>query len=106
MRREYEEIVSEVQSEDGLDSLSLAKEQPMWNSEVCLCFPVFKAEYMHINTSVSTDLPDDRKSLIQLRQQLAMELVWIKQAIASRQKVFLTFVMTLIILSIITSIYN
>lgn len=33
------------------------------------------------------ELPRDRESLLGLRSQVAMELVWIKQAIASRQKV-------------------
>ena len=32
-------------------------------------------------------LPKDRDSLLELRSHMAMELVWLKQAIASRQKV-------------------
>ena len=36
---------------------------------------------------VQSNLPRDRESLLELRTQMAMELIWIKQAIASRQKV-------------------
>lgn len=35
----------------------------------------------------TSELPRDREQLLELRTQLAMELLWIKQAIASRQKV-------------------
>ena len=37
--------------------------------------------------SLGPELPSDQESLLELRTQVAMELVWIKQAIASRQKV-------------------
>ena len=32
--------------------------------------------------------PRDKESLIELRRQLSMELVWLKQAVYSRQQVF------------------
>ena len=39
-----------------------------------------------------SDLPQDRESLTRLKAQLAMELLWIKQAIASRQNVSISVV--------------
>lgn len=34
------------------------------------------------------NLPNDRNTLLELKSKLGMELIWLKQAIVSRQKVF------------------
>lgn len=48
-------------------------------------------EYLHSSVlaegQVLTELPSDREGLLQLRTQLTMELLWIKQATTSRQQV-------------------
>lgn len=46
-------------------------------------------DLVHSESCVPGTLPSDRDSLLQLRSQTAMELVWLKQAITSRQKVSL-----------------
>ena len=51
-------------------------------------------------------IPHDKKELLKLRSQLAMELVWVKQAISSRQQVMYKHsVMCLQIISIVQA-YN
>ena len=55
-----------------------------------------------------SDLPQDRESLMELRAQLAVELLWIKQAIASRQNVsdFLVGVYLIITLNVAPMNFN
>ena len=43
--------------------------------------------YKHLLESLPSELPRERESLVDLQTQLAMELLWLKQAIASRQDV-------------------
>ena len=43
-------------------------------------------EMLHSKPLIIGDLPTDRHSLLELETLTAMELVWVKQAISSRQK--------------------
>ena len=107
IRTEYEQIVSQIQS-DNFEALSFANEIVSWPSEIQLCYPVFNpcssgdvvveasdtipsSHCQHdMCSSLSAEgisLLNDRDSLLKLRKKLAMELLWLKQAIASRQKV-------------------
>lgn len=110
VRTEYEEIVSEIQSKSSFEALPFANEAVTWPSEVGLCYPVFRPQTGVTNErrhagSVTTklpsadfaevekkdtlviNLPSDKESLLELKGKLSMELVWLRQAIASRQKV-------------------
>ena len=111
-RAQYEQLVSEIRQDNAC---SLAKETIDWPSPVTLCCPVFNGEtsatpvvkplvatlsedvHLHgrqqetsdktVGTEIFETLPKDKESLLELRSKLGMELVWIKQAISSRQKV-------------------
>ena len=113
VRSDYEAIVSEI----NLDS-QLLSEILNWPHPDRLCYPRFRMQEKsdgHLTASdrcshevvvsggdgVLADgmqdaqelgsiiLPKDRESLMDLRQQLLMELMWLKQAISSRQQVLL-----------------
>lgn len=124
MRAEYEEIVSEIQSDEWLP---VANELVKWPCPGGLCYPVFQAKETHAMAATSSPsvaphlplldgptsgqdsvapgqgqasvkqdkedevdfvvIPRDKESLLELRRKLSMELVWLKQAIISRQQV-------------------
>ena len=61
-------------------------DQPQWRSGIPL-FETAVGSWLELPEPTLSDLPQDRESLTKLKAQLAMELLWIKQAIASRQNV-------------------
>ncbi len=98
VRTEYEGLVSEIECGQEFKGCPLAEETVTWPLKNELCYPIFNAQpdellmnssYVYSNTCTPCEdnLPNDRATLIELRKRLAMELVWLKQAIASRRKV-------------------
>lgn len=111
-RAQYQQLVSEIQ-QDNITTSASARETVVWPSQLTLCYPAFKGstsqanvpllissfspevsnqdplcvEKMEGGKEVFKNLPEDRESLIELRSKLGMELVWLRQAISSRQKV-------------------
>lgn len=109
-RAHYQQLVVEIQHDIATP---LAKEVVTWPSKFTLCSPIFTsqdnrdplqpamnqvigaevADVCLASKKVGGDnlvwkqLPKDRQSLLELRTKLSMELVWLQQAIASRQKV-------------------
>ncbi len=105
VRTQYETIAEEITSANSLPR----PEAVLWPHSHRLCYPCFKAR--HDDGDILTNrellwtgpdggqclqekqslnnipLPEDKKSLLELRRQLYMELVWLKQAIRSRQQV-------------------
>lgn len=102
VRSEYEDLVMEINScQPHLGVLT-------WAHPGRLCYPRFKAVDVGINSTTKAcatedkhgiefitesgvgdiSLPRDRESLMELRRQLSMELLWLKQAIDSRQQVY------------------
>ena len=59
---------------------------PLLETEVAV------GSWLELPEPTLSDLPQDRESLTRLKAQLAMELLWIKQAIASRQNVSISVV--------------
>lgn len=112
VRQLYEQVVTDIQPEKDF---LFADESVTWPCKAGLCYPVFQARDMQESeTSVTREIPlkaseqctrcksipelgkdkelvfnKDRESLLEIRSKLSMELVWLKQAITSRQKVSL-----------------
>lgn len=101
VRTLYEHVVVEIEPENDIP---FANESVMWPRKVGLCYPVFQPRNVEDNILRKTDqlcqecaneekeveqlvFNKDRESLLEMRSRLAMELVWLKQAISSRQKV-------------------
>ena len=109
VRAEYEQIVAETQPDRDC---SFADEAVTWPTQGTLCYPVFQAQARSMDEASAVPpcrhpqcdgpyLQDrteeeklvfgkDRESLLEMRRKLGMELVWLKQAIASRQQVHCT----------------
>ena len=49
--------------------------------------PVFMETYLGTLQQPAMELPKDKEALLELRAKVAMELMWVNQAITSRQKV-------------------
>lgn len=109
VRAEYEQVVAHVQPQKDFP---FADESVTWPCKDRLCYPVFQTvnmreEVMGEPPQVSAPQREcdaapeaevgeekeqlvfnkDRQSLLEIRSKLGMELVWLKQAITSRQKV-------------------
>ena len=68
-------------------------DQPQWRSDgIPLLETDAVGSWLELPKPTLSDLPQDRESLTKLKAQLAMELLWIKQAIASRQNVSISVV--------------
>ena len=66
-------------------------DQPQWRSGIPLLeTDATVGSWLELPEPTLSDLPQDRESLTKLKAQLAMELLWIKQAIASRQNVIIS----------------
>jgi len=69
-------------------TVAVSDSQPHWKSAVSqLEGDTVDEHCLELSGPAFSDLPQDRKSLMELRAQLSVELLWIKQAIASRQNV-------------------
>lgn len=104
VRQLYEQVVADIQPDQDYP---FADECVTWPCKVDLCYPVFQARNKQESETVSRETPlmaeqcttselgkdkelffnKDRESLLEIRSKLSMELVWLKQAITSRQKV-------------------
>ena len=105
VRGQYERVVADIQPDKDF---VCADELVTWPSKNGLCYPVFQPQSLHggghaetrdispspSQSSCIQELKDrelvfkkDRDSLLEMKMKLSMELVWLKQAIASRQKV-------------------
>lgn len=87
VRREYGEVAAEC--EGGIASLI------SWPAPATLCFPRFSRSSGVAASRCQTNTPQlqpgelgslSQEQLLELRAQLSMELLWTRQAIASRQK--------------------
>ena len=72
-----------------VQSLSPASHQSPVSSLRCITDEHLGDECMKedVCSPLMSELPTDREGLLQLKSQLSMELLWIKQAITSRQQV-------------------
>lgn len=69
-------------------TVAVSDSQPHWKSAVSqLEGDTVDEHCLELSGDAFSDLLQDRKSLMELRAQLSVELLWIKQAIASRQNV-------------------
>jgi hypothetical protein len=106
VRELYEQVVADIQPDKDF---AFADECVVWPSKTGLCYPVFEVGTLQASDgeargitrrpgrsrSVPHDQVEgklvfnegDRESLLEMRAKLSMELVWLKQAIASRRKV-------------------